>query len=1027
MEFTGFTAHSTFFLKPAAACLMAVIALFPYARHVVAQEDAQFDMKVEDWGEISPEKAKMLVSPDRQHFAFASNQGSRQIVVVDGKASPGFAEIRKESLKFTSDSSKLVFVGRNGSSDHVVVSANGKFFVSEAYRSVLDVQVSPVGNRIAWAIGDNEYVARQIVVDGKLGKRFEEIFKETFCFSPDGTHFAYVVQSNKTEYRVVMDGSESPVMQGRPLHPTFTEPSGRVPTTVERPIIEPSQFVFGKSSLIYVADQQRVVMQDSDGTIHDGRRLNGYNHIAKFSREKSLPDSHYRPDTSIALSNDGKHYAVIEAKPSGRNDWNLSISVDGKQVKAIPLKDKVSDLQLSSKRDRLIFVTRSDRSYTVFVDGKPGYEYRDVGALQMSAEGTSYAYVAEQERYKRFVVIDGTEYGPYRDLSTPQFRPIGNNIVWAAKKDRDWRIYLNGQQVDSVPYFRKTKNRLDFIVRTIQKYESYSVGVFGASLSGPTIYKRVLPKVSNVSPDGSRSCYFESTNRYDQFELKLSDQLDRRHGGSTIGGVKALGYKMPDDLMFTPDSKSVLCTVQAIEQGVNETKLRCLSIDGQFAPACFFERSDIPTAMHFPTADQVSFYGLREGVLKKFTVRIDALKTHAASSAMTLETSPMRSLYEIPDSGEGSEFGGIVADKGAVYASFSSANAKRKAWSVIKIDPVNESMKVLADYELEGRLNGAIRLGRADWLYGESSRGIFRVKTNGEQMEYLSSPDSPLATEKSSTRLLGFSLDGSVVVFCDRPNELWKISPDGSKAVNIFSREQPPLGEKGRSYLQSELLDKLYEWALDGNQLYLIGSRKKKYRNGVSLLKVDLGTNEVEILRDFPSDWDLSKLAITKAGKLETLKKRPESRRGPAILTLNADGSDHGITVGVHSDEVHRKHGRGYRFKAPAVRVDGGDWYFLHYDICSELDLRATSIYRQSAKQESIMRVSNVNPERAIVRAFVSSEDGQLYGIADFGEQHGVLFSINPKFRAPAIRELRTKVIPQEDQRPKTVDQFFQL
>ena len=106
--------------------------------HGVAQTavpiQKNFEMQVEDLGRISPKTSTMLVSPDRKHFAYTSTKGSRQVVVVDGSPSPGFTEIDKGSLKFTADSSKLVFVAKERNTEHVVVVKNGNVFVSEGYK-----------------------------------------------------------------------------------------------------------------------------------------------------------------------------------------------------------------------------------------------------------------------------------------------------------------------------------------------------------------------------------------------------------------------------------------------------------------------------------------------------------------------------------------------------------------------------------------------------------------------------------------------------------------------------------------------------------------------------------------------------------------------------------------------------------------------------------------------------------------------------------------------------------------------------
>ena len=975
--------------------------------HGVAQTavpiQKNFEMQVEDLGRISPKTSTMLVSPDRKHFAYTSTKGSRQVVVVDGSPSPGFTEIEKGSLKFTADSSKLVFVAKERNTEHVVVVKNGNVFVSEGYKEVLEVHVSPVGNRIAWAVRNKGYEGR-MVVDGKPEQESQEIKESSFQFSPDGAHYWYLIK---------IDGKHRYVVDGTPGQ-----------WQVSNFDCEKTRFLAAPFRLVFLSrleNRLALVVQTADGK----------------ASLPSLPPHVAFQNAHIAVSANHQHYALAyqSARSFQSKKWEHNFWVDGQQIQSMPeISDQyVQTLSLSPDAKHLAFTASAVEHNrvkhginTVFVGGKQGYEYGKVSSVQFSPDGTSHVYVASNKQ-GNFVVVNGEEFGPYTEVSLPQYLSNESDIVWVAEQDRKRNVYLNGKPAENVPYLRKIERQFDFVVKLNEKHEAFTVNSFNRR-----DYYRYRPQLSSISSDGTMHSCFEPErskcdisriSKYDTFTLKTNDVVDRWDGGVAMGVDAPQTYKLPSNLHFAPNSANVLFTSQAREPGVEESKIRWLSIDGQFAPACAFESSTIPTGMHFPSPTTVSYYGLRDGSLKRFTVEIASLKKYAVSLADSRAKTPFRNIYSIPDLDEDYRIGDLNVDQGVFYASLSPPNPERNAMSIVRIDPARGSFEVLAKYESGYRANCALLLGNDDWLYGESNRGIFRIKTNGERFQYLIKPDDLLANKgkESSIKLLGFTSNGLLVLFCNRANELWTLTADGGQATNIFANDETPIGESGRKRLSSEIMDELKYWVIDGDDLFLLGHRK----GSKSLVKVELGSKRVTILRDFDSKFGFSKLALNNAGQFEIFVKDSRRDQGPAILTLNKDGSDFKTTLGLHPDEHCRKNDMGYSYTTRGVRADSGGWYFIHHSTVSELaKTRISSVFKQSADREEIDRICHISGARILVRAYVHGTDGKLYGVADIGEKKGQLFSIDTEFKAPPIIEMRTNFAKPVSQPLQIVDQL---
>jgi len=140
--------------------------------------------------------------------------------------------------------------------------------------------------------------------------------------------------------------------------------------------------------------------------------------------------------------------------------------VDGRAGKTYPAiaSDPLSEAGLGSpftfSRDgrRVAYVAhlgtaRARGPRRVVVDGAegPSFDYVWTGGLHFSEDGKHFRYTAERGG-KRFVVVDGVEYGPYERVTAPAFREYkGRGLVFAFDATRDGRqlFVVGGQEFDA--------------------------------------------------------------------------------------------------------------------------------------------------------------------------------------------------------------------------------------------------------------------------------------------------------------------------------------------------------------------------------------------------------------------------------------------------------------------------------------------------------------------------------------------------------------------------------------------------
>jgi len=195
---------------------------------------------------------------------------------------------------FTSDSSKFVYMPRNGATEYVAANEQ----ISEGYP--MGKLVSPVqgggGKRLAWLFTDP---VRKVVVDGQ--PRDLTYAPNSLSFSPDGMHVVYLHQS------ICLDGSDLPLNTSGPPKYLFS-PDSR------------TFVVFGQSTTTH----QRGVYLDGEFVIADVDRVE---HAVFTPDSKHLFWMAQRStggEENLVAFVDGKPAAVFRDYVNARDNWEVS-------------------------------------------------------------------------------------------------------------------------------------------------------------------------------------------------------------------------------------------------------------------------------------------------------------------------------------------------------------------------------------------------------------------------------------------------------------------------------------------------------------------------------------------------------------------------------------------------------------------------------------------------------------------------------------------------------------------------------
>jgi Tol biopolymer transport system component len=220
--------------------------------------------------------ADVVFSPDGKHYsALYHTLNGQQFAFSDGKKGLNYprlngissAGIGQHVMAFTADSSKLVYIGFNAADNGQFLVINGQ--ESQELFAVTDTVFSPVGNHVAT---DGQGL---VTLDGKIlslaNVNPRAATASQMTFSPDGTHFAFRLQTGGT-IAVYLDG---------------------VATGYASSSADSNSFVFSPDSqhFAYFCRPASAVSSNDQGLCLDGKYLPFPPGIFQYSNMTFSPDS----------------------------------------------------------------------------------------------------------------------------------------------------------------------------------------------------------------------------------------------------------------------------------------------------------------------------------------------------------------------------------------------------------------------------------------------------------------------------------------------------------------------------------------------------------------------------------------------------------------------------------------------------------------------------------------------------------------------------------------------------------------
>jgi hypothetical protein len=560
-----------------------------------------------------------VVSPDGWHMAISAMHGSREIVVLDGVDGPEFdhaARLHIEAIDvaFSPDGRRSAYIAQHGNS--VVAVVDGK----EAYT----IATVPTG------VGTDGIV--QVTDQAYIHASGDKLLPHQFLISPSGSHIA-IVSLDGNNWYMFLDGVKSP-------------PYAQ---------IDLRQVAFAADNLLYAAmtadHKWHMVVNNKPGPAYDSLGLAG-----PF-------------DTSLQLSDDGRHYAFI-----ARNGGTSVVVADG--VPGTPRRN------LGNGLHNLAIASNGRVAYTGYSGTGPNGTtgpYKEplfVGDRQVAPETSTFASPTAANGTSKSVkfvlspdgnrfayakpvpggvaaVIDGKESIAYDSIGVMQFGPDSRRAFFVGLKNVvDNFVVIDGREMpaqNTVRNFVFSRDGSRF------GYEAYGSTGFTIVIDGqPSArFSNVIDNSLAFSADGKHSVYGACTQY-------LHCQVVEDGVVTNVSGLYTFQTRMPPRIvfppvLFSPDStrlvyaytksdgtnqNAIVINGQEIMHGTSFT-YRCLSPDSQhFATASWngkgysifvdgkvgptyedlVETNANPNLFRFEDAHTLRFLGIRDGQVYRVTV-----------------------------------------------------------------------------------------------------------------------------------------------------------------------------------------------------------------------------------------------------------------------------------------------------------------------------------------------------------------------------------------------------------------------
>ncbi len=366
-------------------------------------------------------------SPDSRHLAYFAERAGKQLIVIDGVEGPAYDSIDQDIPAFAADSRRWGYAARRDSLRYLIV--DGKELGGAEY--VGDPVFSDSTGRFAYVVKRHDTWA--VVVDGVEGKAYRSI-GNNLVFSADGRHFLY--RGGDKEDHVVVDGVESAGFGSIKENSYAFSPDGSHVAFVTTAYGEDAWVVDGKKGKAY----DWVSTQPTFSP--DGQHLT---YVAERDRKRFVVIDAWEGATFDDITEFPTFSANGRVLYVGKRGAQQFVGIDSR---TIPF-DQVSQV-FTTTAGRLVIAARRGTRWRPVVDGVEGPSYeRPVGPFATSPDGKRIAYMARRGG-RSVVATDGVEGRLYDQAGDLQFSPDSRHVIYTAKRPNGWVVVVDN--VESAAY-----------------------------------------------------------------------------------------------------------------------------------------------------------------------------------------------------------------------------------------------------------------------------------------------------------------------------------------------------------------------------------------------------------------------------------------------------------------------------------------------------------------------------------------------------------------------------------------------
>jgi Tol biopolymer transport system component len=381
-------------------------------------------------------------SPDSRHVAYVARRAGKRFVVRDGVTAPANDQVYE--LQWSSDGNHVVYIAARAGRKFAVVDDS---IIGEG-SDIWSLIVSDSGGHVAYT--ERRSSGQVMVVDGVAGKPYRELAPQG-RFSRDGRRFVYAARD--TMDYVVVDGVESRAYrQILPGSYGFSADGKHVAFAAAD---EGAQFwvLDGKEQTHFdgvTVNAQPPFSPDGARLVYTARRGNAW-FVVVGERESGPYDRvvhppRYAPNGQVA-------YVATQAGRSvvGIDTATLDFEAVG---------------ELYPLRRSIAMTVRRSGNWHLIVDGVASAPYPEqMCCVAGSDDGRRTSFHTNHRAGQHLHVVDGVEERAYDELRPLRFSPDGRHYAYAARRDSQWLIVLDGQELGAYtmvlgafPYYGQLSN-----------------------------------------------------------------------------------------------------------------------------------------------------------------------------------------------------------------------------------------------------------------------------------------------------------------------------------------------------------------------------------------------------------------------------------------------------------------------------------------------------------------------------------------------------------------------------------------